>query len=91
MLDLIIHKVIINTSPGVYYQFGFYKVKGQCEEKSRYVGVRGSRYWPYENNELRYHAVFTRKYLLKRLLHSGSSGSNVLVLRNDNGCFREAT
>lgn len=130
MLDLIIHKVKINTSLPDYYNFGFYKVKGQWEEKSRYVGRRGSRYWPYENNELRYNALFTRKYLLKALLrgfglptpkllatiglgfeitnrkeldafldtlasdiaikpNSGSWGTNVLVLRNDNGHFME--
>ena len=66
--DLIAHKIIINTDPFDYYEFGFYKSDKSWEEKSRYIGIRGSRYYPYENNPLKFNILFTNKYVEKLLL-----------------------
>ncbi len=69
--DLIAHKVIINTHPNDYYEFGFYKAGKSWEEKSRYIGIQGSRYYPYENNPLKFNILFTDKYV-EKLLYKGA-------------------
>lgn len=65
--DIILHKLIVNFSPKDYYAFEFYKKGKSWEEKSRYVAVGGSRYWPFETNQLKYTITLSNKYLQKQL------------------------
>lgn len=65
--DLIAHKIIINTHPADYYEFGFYRPGKTWDEKSRFIGLKGSKYYPYENNQLKYNTLFTDKYVEKLL------------------------
>lgn len=69
--DLIVHKLIINTHPVDYYLFEFYKQGKSWDEKSRFIGIRGSIYYPFENNLLKYNILFTDKYVQK-LLYKGA-------------------
>lgn len=64
-VDLFIHKIIINTSPIDYLRFKFYKGDKTFEEKSFFIGKRGSRYYPWENNLVKYIPIFDNKYLFK--------------------------
>jgi Sugar-transfer associated ATP-grasp len=68
LIDLILHKIVINFSAADYYRFEFYKKGKSWEEKSRYVALGGSRYWPFANNELKYSITLTDKYIQKHLL-----------------------
>jgi hypothetical protein len=68
MLDLVSHKVIANINPRDYFQFGFYKPGKSIEEKSRYVSFRGSQYYPYANNPLKYNFIVTNKDIQKAFL-----------------------
>jgi hypothetical protein len=65
--DLIVHKIIINTHPADYYEFGFFRPGKSWDEKSRYIGLKGSKYYPFENNPLKYNVLFTDKYVEKLL------------------------
>jgi hypothetical protein len=67
LIDIILHKLIINFSIKDYYYFEFYKQGKSWEEKSRYVALGGSRYWPLENNEIRFTITLTDKYIQKHL------------------------
>lgn len=67
LLDIVLHKLIINFSVGDYYRFEFYKPGKSWEEKSRYVALEGSRYWPFENNERKFTITLTDKYIQKHL------------------------
>ena len=69
--DLIAHKIIINTHPADYYEYGFYRPGKSWDEKSRYIGLKGSKYYPYENNPLKYNVLFTDKYV-EKLLYKGA-------------------
>lgn len=66
--DIILHKILINTSPIDYYRYGFYKKNLTWDEKSYYVGKRGSRYFPWEVNPIKYVPVLDNKFLFKTLL-----------------------
>jgi hypothetical protein len=66
--DAVIHKLAINTAFRDYHKYGFYKPGMTMEEKSRYVGYSGSRYWPYENNLPKFATTLTDKYIQKTLL-----------------------
>lgn len=68
LADLLVHKIRINTDPFDYYRFEFYKGGKTWEEKSRYVGKGGSRYYPYENNSVRYMSLFNNKLVTKAVL-----------------------
>lgn len=68
-VDIIIHKLIINTDPRDYFKFKFYKKGKSFKEKSRYVSLLGSRYFPHGNNPLKFNAIFTNKYIQKEILH----------------------
>jgi hypothetical protein len=39
------------------------------EEKSRYISFKGSRFFPYENNPLKYNKIFRNKYIQKKILN----------------------
>jgi len=71
LYDLIAHKTRINTHPADYYEFGFYKPGKSWDEKSRYIGLKGSRYYPHENNPLKFNILFTDKYV-EKLLYKGA-------------------
>lgn len=65
--DIVAHKLRINTCPGDYYRFGFYRKQLSWEEKSRYIGQFGSMYWPYELNPCKCLVTLTNKYIFKNL------------------------
>jgi hypothetical protein len=68
MLDLVWHKLRANIDPRDYFKYEFYKPGKRMEEKSRYVSFHGSRYFPYENNPLKYNFIFTNKDIQKEFL-----------------------
>ena len=65
--DVIRHKLKINTSPGDYYLFEFYKGGKSWEEKKGYIGRYGSYYWPYETIALKDMIMLTNKDLQKHM------------------------
>lgn len=67
LVDIILHKLIINFSVKDYYYFEFYKKGKSWEEKSRYVALGGSRYWPFENNQFKFTITLNDKYIQKHL------------------------
>ena len=68
IIDVIWHKLKINTHPSDYYRYMFYKRDKSWEEKRRYVGRLGSYYWPYEGIKLKDMSLLTNKYIFKHLL-----------------------
>ena len=68
LIDLISHKLLINTGPRDYYFFEFYKRGLTWEKKSRYASDRHSRYWIFENNPFKYQILFTDKFVQKSLM-----------------------
>ncbi len=68
LLDIILHKLILCVSAADYYHFEFYRPGKTWQQKSRYVALGGSIYWPFENNEFRYGTALTDKYVQKHLL-----------------------
>lgn len=68
LVDIVLHRLIINFTAGDYYRFEFYKPGKSWEEKSRYVSLDGSRYFPFENNEFKYSTTLSDKYIQKHLL-----------------------
>ncbi|MGI9262376.1 MAG: sugar-transfer associated ATP-grasp domain-containing protein [Woeseiaceae bacterium] len=65
LLDLITHKLKINTHWEDYYRFGFYRQDKSWAERALYLSDSGSRYWPWEGNSLKFDAMFIRKSLQK--------------------------
>ena len=49
-VDLVIHKLKLNTHWEDYYKFGFYRRSLPWSEKALYVNNMGSFYWPCEGN-----------------------------------------
>ena len=72
LIELVRHKLKINTSFRDYYRFGFYKSDESWVEKSLYLGPHGSRYWPLEGNSLKFDSVFAIKSVQKSLLMTNS-------------------
>ena len=68
VFDAIYHKIAINTALRDYHQYEFYKPGQTLAEKSRYVGLTNSRYWPYENNDPKFSVALSDKYIQKSLL-----------------------
>lgn len=68
IIDALRHKIAINTAFRDYHQYEFYKPGKSMDEKSRYVGLTNSRYWPYENNDPKFAIALTDKYIQKTLL-----------------------
>jgi hypothetical protein len=68
IVDIIWHKLKINTYPSDYYRFAFYKKDKSWEEKKRYIGRLGSYFWPYESIALKDMIVLTNKYIHKHML-----------------------
>ena len=67
ILDMLIHKLIINTDPRDYLYNGFFNDGFSMEEKARFISLRGSRYYPYESNPLKFNGLFTNKYIQKSI------------------------
>lgn len=68
IVDVIWHKLKINTHPGDYYRFEFYKGGKSWEEKRGYIGRDGSYYWPYVSIFLKDMPLLTNKYINKHML-----------------------
>lgn len=68
MIDLVSHRVFLCLRPADYYRFEFYRPGKTWKEKSRYVAMDGSVYWPFENNEAKFGTTLTDKYVQKHLL-----------------------
>ncbi len=68
ILDVIYHKMKINTSPLDYYRYQFYKDSLTLEQKARYIGKRGSYFYPWEGNKVQYTPLFDNKYIFKAML-----------------------
>jgi hypothetical protein len=68
VIDVILHKLLINTDPRDYFKFEFYKNEKSFKEKGRYVSLLGSRYFPHGNNCLKFNKIFTNKYIQKAIL-----------------------
>ena len=78
-LDVILHKLLINTYPGDYFKFEFYKNEKSLEEKSRYVSQHGSMYYPHGNNLLKYNVIFINKYIQKAILRHFQLPTTTLI------------
>ena len=68
IIDLAVHKLLLNTDPRDYYQYKFYEGNQSWDEKSRYMSESGSRYFPWELNPLKYNVLFTDKFVQKTIL-----------------------
>ena len=68
IIDIIWHKLKINTHPADYYLYEFYKGGKSWDEKKGYIGRYGSYYWPYETIALKDMIVLTNKYIQKHIL-----------------------
>ena len=79
--DLVRHKLKINTHWEDYYQFEFYRLGKSWEERSRYLGVYGSRFWPWEGNSLKYDRLFIFKSLQKAILIASNLPTPPLLLK----------
>lgn len=69
ILDIFLHKLLVNTDPRDYFKYSFFKPGKSLKEKSRYISFNGSMYFPYENNPFKYSTIFTNKYVQKKILH----------------------
>lgn len=68
LVDIVLHRMVLCLSPADYYRFEFFRPGKTWEEKSRYVAMDGSVYWPFENNEAKFGVALTDKYIQKHLL-----------------------
>ena len=68
LYDILLHKILINTSPIDYYRFEFFNKEKKWNEKCRYIGKRGSRFYPYENNLIKFIPLLDDKYLFKTMI-----------------------
>ena len=67
-MDLITHKLKLNTHWEDYYRYGFYRQDVSWPEKALYVSDKGSCFWPWEGNSLKFDRLFIRKSLQKSVL-----------------------
>lgn len=67
-VDIVVHKVKLNTHWEDYYRFGFYRRDIPWETRELYVGYFGSKYWPWETNSLKFDRLFVLKSLQKSIL-----------------------
>jgi len=81
LIELVRHKLKINTSFRDYYRFGFYKSDESWVEKSLYLGPHGSRYWPFEGNSLKFDSVFAIKSVQKSLLMGAGLPTPEMLLK----------
>ena len=81
LYDIIEHKLRINTHWEDYYRFEFYRRDKSWEERSMYLGERGSRYWPWEGNSLKFDPIFVRKSLQKAIAIAHGLPTPTLLMR----------
>jgi hypothetical protein len=67
-VDLVVHKLKLNTHWEDYYRYGFYSRDKSWSDKALYVSDKGSYYWPWEGNSLKFDRLFIRKSLQKSVL-----------------------
>lgn len=67
-VDLVTHKLKLNIHWEDYYRHGYYRQDMPWSEKALYLGDRGSYYWPWEGNSLKFDRLFIRKSLQKSVL-----------------------
>ncbi len=70
IVDVIIHKLFINTNPVDYYRYEFYQGTKTWREKTYYIGKSGSLYFPYEKNQIKYIPILDNKFLFKTMIHA---------------------
>lgn len=68
VIDLVTHKLKINTYWEDYYRFGFYRQDKTWAERELYLSDSGSKYWPWEGNSFRFDSIFIRKSLQKAIM-----------------------
>jgi hypothetical protein len=81
LLDVLMHKLKINSHWEDYYRFGFFRQDLSWEQRSLYVGYLGSRYFPWEGNSLRFDHVFQLKSLQKTILKGNGIATPPLVAK----------
>ncbi len=80
IVDLVTHKLRLNTYWEDYYRFGFYRRDMPWSEKALYLGDYSSYYWPWEFNSLKFDRLFIRKTLHKAVLdYEGLPTSRILM------------
>lgn len=67
-MDLIAHKLKLNTHWEDYYRHGFYRQDMPWSEKALYVSDYGSYHWPWEGNSLKFDRLFIRRSLWKSVV-----------------------
>jgi hypothetical protein len=81
LVDLITHKIRINTHWEDYYRFGFYKRNMTWSDKVLYIGDFSSYYWPWENNSLKFDSLFIQKTLHKPVLAAEGLPTTRILLK----------
>ncbi len=67
-VDIITHKMKLNTHWEDYYRYGFFRQDKTWPEKALYISDKGSYYWPWEGNSLKFDRLFIRKSLQKSVV-----------------------
>ena len=67
-IDLVTHKLRLNTHWEDYYRFGFYRRDMPWSEKELYLSDHGSYYWHWEGNSLKFDRLFIRKSMQNSVL-----------------------
>lgn len=81
LVDIIEHKLRINSYWEDYYRFEFYRRELSWEERKLYVGFFGSHYYPWEGNSLKFDRVFQLKSLQKAILTAHGVATPRLVAK----------
>jgi hypothetical protein len=68
LFDLLTHRLFLNIKRWDYYNLKLYRKDIPWQERSLYVGFRGSRYWPWEGNSLKSERLFACKSMQKAIL-----------------------
>lgn len=68
LVDVLKHKLLINTYWEDYYRYQLYRDEVPWEQRRLYVGYFGSQYYPWEMNSLKFDELFVRKSLQKAIL-----------------------
>lgn len=81
LMDIIEHKLRINSRWEDYYRFGFYRRNLSWDERKLYVGYYGSHFYPWEGNSLKFDRVFQLKSLQKAILTAHGIATPRLVTK----------
>ena len=80
-IDLIAHKLRLNTHWEDYYRYGFFRQDVTWPEKALYLSDKGSHYWPWEGNSLKFDRLFIRKSLQKSVLAAEGLATPRMLLK----------